>query len=189
MRVRDHIALSTAGAALLSPWLGRRVVGPWATSIAIDVDHYLWFCLSRRGWHPLAAVRYFNEPAPVRHSATRLLHEPLTLLAMAALAVRRQWARAALVGMAAHVGLDAYHERRLDKTRRRALDRDGHACESCGAQGSEVGTHVSRQPLLFPSYDLQDHVSLCRECHEAAHARDVRRRPRVSISTGHGGRR
>lgn len=60
MRVRDHVAVSTAGAALLSPWLGRGVLSPWASSILIDADHYLWFCLRQRRLNPVAAVRFFN---------------------------------------------------------------------------------------------------------------------------------
>src|SRR6266571_4711299 len=48
MRVRDHVAISSAGAALLYPVVGRAVVGGWLASILIDADHYLWFCLKHR---------------------------------------------------------------------------------------------------------------------------------------------
>ena len=60
MRVRDHIALSTAGSALLSRWFGRGVISIWAGAVLIDVDHYVWFCLRERRLNPMSAVRYFN---------------------------------------------------------------------------------------------------------------------------------
>jgi hypothetical protein len=175
------MALSTAGAALLSPWLGRRALHSWAASIAIDVDHYLWFCLGRRGWNPVAAVRLFNEPEPPQHAATRFLHAPYTLLTVALLSVRRKEARAALLGMALHVTLDAYHERRVGQARALALQRDDYTCQMCGTRGPHLSTHVSRQPRLLPSYELRNHITLCSECHEVAH-RDLRHPKRKADS-------
>src|SRR5919109_1135990 len=89
VRVRDHVALSSAGAALLFPWLRGRVLGPWAASILIDVDHYLWYCLRQRRLNPLAAVRYFNQAQPPQHRQTRLLHSPAVLLVLLLLTLRR----------------------------------------------------------------------------------------------------
>ena len=40
MRVRDHIALSTAGAVLVLPRLRGGALGLWAGSVLIDTDHY-----------------------------------------------------------------------------------------------------------------------------------------------------
>ena len=57
MRVRDHIALSTAGSALLHPWLRRGVLGLWVGSVLVDLDHYVWFCLRQSRCDPLAAMR------------------------------------------------------------------------------------------------------------------------------------
>ena len=48
MRVRDHIALSTAGAVLARPWLDSGALGLWAGGVMVDVDHYAWFCVRRR---------------------------------------------------------------------------------------------------------------------------------------------
>jgi hypothetical protein len=170
VRVRDHIALSTAGAAALSPWLGRRALHSWAASIAIDVDHYVWFCVRRNRWSPVAAARLFNEPEPPNHAATRFLHGPLALVTIALLGVRRKGARAAALGMAMHVGLDAYHERRMNRTRILALHRDDYTCRMCGARGIHIGTHMWQQPRLLPSYGLENHIALCSTCHETAHA-------------------
>src|SRR5207237_748808 len=100
VRVRDHIALSTAGAAALAPWAGLPVA----------------------------------------------------------------------LGMAFHVALDVQHERRLRDMRTTAMRRDDFTCQACGVPGRPVTSHVWRQPRLLPSYRMQDVVTLCTSCHEAAHA-------------------
>jgi hypothetical protein len=138
-------------------------------SIAVDVDHYLWFALSRNRWNPLATIRFFNEPGPPQHAATRVLHGRWALLTIGLLALRHREARAALLGMAAHVALDAYHDRRMDGIRLAALLRDDHTCRLCGTRGADLGTHLQWQPKLFPSYASQHQITLCNTCHEAAH--------------------
>jgi 5-methylcytosine-specific restriction endonuclease McrA len=171
MRVRDHIALSTAGAALLGPWVGRGVLGLWAGSVLIDADHYLWFCLRRRGLNPLAALHFFDQVHPPQHSATRMLHSPAALIAAFLLGVRRRGLLPVALGMSLHVALDTHHEVRMSRARRAALERDEFACQACGTRAPTVGTHLEQQPWLFPSYETQNLTSLCDPCHEAAHAR------------------
>ena len=171
MRVRDHLALSSAGAALLFPWLRGRVLWPWAASVLIDADHYLWYCVQHRRLNPLAAVRYFNQAQPAQHWGTRLFHSP----AVSLLLVLGRSGRAAGLGMAFHVGLDVYHAARTGRARAAALQRDGFTCQACGMQGAHVVTHLRRQPWLLPSYRPEHLISLCPRCHEAAHAR--RRQP------------
>ena len=61
MRVRDHVLISTAGAALAAPFIGRRALGLWAGSVLIDADHYAWFCFRQRRVSPRAAARFFNR--------------------------------------------------------------------------------------------------------------------------------
>ena len=80
MRVRDHLVLSAAGAALLSPWAGGSALGLVAGGVLIDADHYAWFCLRERSLDPRAAVRFFNGAGPPQHVGTRALHSPLVLL-------------------------------------------------------------------------------------------------------------
>jgi hypothetical protein len=181
MRVRDHIALSTAGTGLLSPRLGRRVFGFWAASIIIDVDHYLWFCLRHHRLNPLAAARLFDEAEPPQHAATRLLHQPLTLLTLALFGANRRGARLVVLGMALHTALDAYHERRMDKARAAALQRDDYTCQGCGTLAPGLGAHLWQQPRLLPSYGPQNHVTLCSACHHAAHLRRPRAAPGDAI--------
>jgi hypothetical protein len=171
MRVRDHLAVSTLGAALLAPWAGERVRGLWAGGVLIDADHYAWFCLRHRSLNPLRAARFFNQTDPPQHPATRALHSPIALLAVLALALRRPGLLPVATGMVLHVALDVRHEARMDRARAATLARDRATCRSCGARGPDVGTHLRRQPWLLPSYATENLVSLCGPCHESAHAR------------------
>jgi hypothetical protein len=173
VRVSDHALLSTGGALLLYPWLRRKVVVPWAASILIDVDHYLWFCASERSPNPVRAVRYYNQAQPPQHGGTRLLHHPAVLLLLLALSARWRWAGLLLLGMAFHVGLDVYHGARMAEARRAALRRDRGACQRCGARGADVVAHMFHQPPVLPSYRPEYLISLCGECHELAHERGM----------------
>jgi len=172
MRVRDHLVLSTASAALLHPWLRRAAVGLWAGSVLVDVDHYLWFCLRQRSWNPFAAMRFFNEADPPQHAATRALHTPVAPLALLVASTRRRELLPVSVGIAVHLALDLHHELRMERARAAAIERDDFSCQTCGTRASHVGTHLRRQPWLLPSYDAHNLVSLCAPCHEAAHARE-----------------
>jgi hypothetical protein len=170
MRVRDHIALSSAAAALLRPWLGRRVLGLWAGSVLIDADHYVWFCLSRRRANPLAAMRFFNEAHPPQHPTTHVLHHPLAVTTALLVSVRRRQLRTAAVGMGVHVALDLRHEARMNRARTAVLERDDFMCRECGERADSTDAHIERQPWLLPSYSTQNLIALCGPCHEAAHA-------------------
>jgi len=169
MRVRDHIALSTAAAALLAPRFGRGVLGFWAGGVLVDADHYLWFCLSERRMSLRAAVGLFNEADPPQHSATRAFHSPAALLALLLVTLHRPRVLPIAAGMGLHLALDALHEVRMDHARAAALRRDDFSCQACGTRGPQIGTHVCRQPRLLPSYGTQNLVSLCGPCHVDAH--------------------
>lgn len=171
MRVRDHIALSTAGAALAGRWVGLPAIGLWAGGVLIDVDHYLWFCARHRSLDPVAAVRVFTQADAPQHSETRILHSPGALLAAFLLAMARPRLFALAAGMSLHVALDAQHEARMNRARATALERDERSCQDCGVRGPYVGTHIRRQPWLLPSYESENLVSLCGACHDTAHAR------------------
>jgi hypothetical protein len=170
MRVRDHIALSTTGAALLHRRLDRGGLGFWAGSVLVDVDHYLWFGLRERRWSPLAAMRFFNEAHPPQHAATRALHNPIAPLSLVLLGLRRPALLPVALGIVLHLGLDACHEARMHAATTVALRRDSFSCQACGRQAADVSTHLRRQPWLLPSYRPQNLVSLCGPCHETAHA-------------------
>jgi hypothetical protein len=170
MRVRDHIALSATGAALLHRRLDRGALGFWAGGVVVDVDHYLWFGLREHRWNPLVAMRFFNEADPPQHAATRALHNPMAPLALVLVGGRRPALLAVALGMVLHLALDACHEARLDAARALALRRDDFACQACGTRAADVSTHLHQQPWLLPSYKPQNLVSLCGPCHEAAHS-------------------
>jgi hypothetical protein len=185
VRVRDHVALSTAGAAVLYPWFGRRVLRAWVASILIDSDHYVWFAVRHRNLNPVAAVRFFHEELAPEHPATRLLHSPVALAMAFLMSARRRTLLPVALGMAAHVALDRYHEARLEEARAAALQRDDHTCQVCGSQEPTIGVHLERQPWLLPSYHADHLVTLCARCHDAAHrgrSRTARRAPRAVVS-------
>ena len=169
MRVRDHVLISTAGAMLAAPFIGRRALSLWAGGVLIDADHYAWFCVKQRRLSPLAAARFFNQADPPQHRATRALHAPVPLLFILLLGMRQRRLLPVALSMGAHVALDAYHLTQTDRARSAALARDGHSCQVCGAASGHA--HVWRQPRLLPSYRAQNLISLCGPCHEAAHAR------------------
>jgi len=182
VRVRDHLALSTAGAALLYPWFGQRVVSGWAASILIDVDHYLWFVTRKRSVNPIAAVRYFNKPQPPHSSNVRLFHKPLVLLVVGMLSTRWRALLPVALGMTAHVAMDAYHDERLKQAHAAALLRDKFTCQVCGTRDDSVTAHLKQQPALLPSYATANLITLCGSCHEDAHAgRAPSSRVRVQI--------
>jgi hypothetical protein len=173
MRVRDHIAISTAAVAVSRRWLGGNAATLWAGGVLIDTDHYLAFCLQEGRVSPAAAVRSYEAPSVSEHWATRAFHAPLVVLAVILLGARRRALMALGVGMGLHVLLDTGHEARMNRTRAAALERDRHTCQACGARTGHVGTHLARQPRLLPSYRPRNVVSLCDPCHELAHTRQA----------------
>jgi hypothetical protein len=172
VRIRDHIALSTAGAVLFRRWVGRGGFAFWAGGVFIDADHYVWFCVREGGLSPRAAVHFFNGANVPQHPAMRLLHGGPALLSAVLLGLWRRRLLPLALGMCLHVAADAHHEKRMAQARDQALTRDRFSCQTCGAPGAVVGTHVWRQPWLLPSYGPENVVSLCGPCHELAHLRD-----------------
>lgn len=171
MRVRDHVAFASGAAALLYPRLRASVAVPWAASIFIDVDHYLWFLARHRSLNPVAAVRIYNQADAPQHRATRPFHHPAALSLLLLASRRRRAAALPLMGLAFHVGLDAYHRTRTADAKAAALRRDHFTCQVCGAQTADVVAHLWRQPRVLPSYALEHFVTVCAKCHDASHAR------------------
>jgi hypothetical protein len=171
VRVRDHVLISTAGAAFAAPFIGRGALSLWAGGVFIDADHYAWFCLRHRCLSPMAAVHFFNQADPPQRAAVRTLHAPAALLVVFLLGLHQRRLLPIALGMGLHVGLDARHKARMDRARSAALARDGFSCQVCGATAPQVTAHVWRQPTLLPSYQVRNLISLCGRCHMAAHAR------------------
>jgi hypothetical protein len=171
MRVRDHVAVATAGAALLYPLFGRRVLGAWAGSILIDCDHYVWYAVRHRSLNPIGAVRFFNDGEAPHHPATKVLHSPIALSIAMLIGSRRRALLPVAAGMAMHVAMDTYHEIRMNRARTAALERDAFTCQACGSRGPGLTAHLHRQPRLLPSYRIENLTTLCPACHDTAHGR------------------
>lgn len=174
MRVRDHIAIATGAAAVSRRWLGRDAILLWAGAVLIDSDHYLAFLLGERRVNPVRAMRFYNQALVPEHSAARAFHSDLALLGVLSLGARSRPFAALGVGMGLHVMLDSFHDARMNRARAAALERDRRTCQACGSRTANVGTHLSRQPWLLPSYEPDNVVSLCDPCHVSAHTSHVR---------------
>jgi len=174
LRVRDHIAISTAAAAVLYPLVGRRVVGAWAGGVLIDCDHFLWFAVRHRSLDLAEAVRYFNDGRAPAHPSTKVFHSPLAVSLALLIGARQRAVLPIALGMAMHVAMDAYHESRMDRARAASLERDDFTCQECGSRDPDVTAHLRRQPWLLPSYRTENLITLCPACHRAAHARPTR---------------
>jgi len=119
---------------------------------------------------PVAAMRFYDRATVPEHWATRAFHSPAAVLGVLGMGARVRSLRSLGVGMLVHISLDVAHEARMKNLRAAALERDRHDCQACGVHAPDVGTHVSQQPWLLPSYRAQNVVSLCGPCHVLAHA-------------------
>jgi 5-methylcytosine-specific restriction endonuclease McrA len=65
----------------------------------------------------------------------------------------------------------AYHAKRWKKLRSAVLKRDGYACLQCGRKGERTTANTVHHIIPGPEgfYDMNNCVSLCRQCHEAMH--------------------
>jgi hypothetical protein len=172
MTVREHVTLSTAMAAAALPWLKADVWIPFAASVLVDADHYVWHAVTRRTLSPRAALRYFGQADPPQPAQSRLLHQPLAVgtVAIAAAATRSRTLALILGGMLFHLTLDVVHERQTRRLRRRLTLRAREMCQACGQGPVELQLHtlrVSRNPLQ--RYSPRHYVVLCRACHRKAH--------------------
>ena len=79
MRVQEHAKLSAAMAIVALPRLKKDVWIPLASSVFIDVDHYLWHAVTHRTLSLRAAVRYFGQADPPQLPQARILHHPIVL--------------------------------------------------------------------------------------------------------------
>ena len=175
--MRDHVAITTAAAAVLYPLVGRRALGVLAGGVLIDCDHYLWFAVRHRSLNLASAVRFFNDGKAPASQATKVFHSPFAISLALLIGARRRAVLPVALGMAMHVAMDAYHESKMNRARVEALKRDDFTCQVCGSKDPDVTAHLSRQPLLLPSYNIENLVTLCPPCHRAEHAR-----PRRSIA-------
>ena len=154
------------------PWLRQDVWIPWAASILIDADHYLWHAVTHRTLSLRAAIRYFEQADPPSLPQARLLHHPVVLgiLLLVAARTRSRILWLMLAGLLFHVSLDVVHKTRMD-TLKKTLTEQAHAtCPVCGQHCEALQlhtTHVARN--ILDRYNPQHFMVLCADCHEKAH--------------------
>lgn len=153
------------------PWLKWDVWIPFASSVLIDADHYVWHAVMQRSLSLRAAIRYFEQTDPPQSAQARLLHHQLALgsVVVATAASRSRMLRLILAGLLFHVALDALHKGQMGRLRRRLSEAARGACPACGRpEDLQLHTvHIARNPL--DRYSPRHFVVLCRACHRKAH--------------------
>jgi hypothetical protein len=172
MRVEDHIGLSAGMAIIALPLLKRRAWIPFASSVLIDVDHYLWFAVTHRELSLRAAVRHFGQADPPQLAQARLLHHPVALgtVLVAAAVTRSRILWLVLGGLLFHVGLDMVDVSQTKHLKLRLSERAEHRCERCGRHQDVLQlhtVHVAGNP--FDHYNPRHFAVLCPTCHQRAH--------------------
>ncbi len=172
MRPKEHATLSTAAAVIALPWLKKDIWLPFAASILIDVDHYLWHVVAYRTLSLRAAIRYYNQADPPQLMEARLLHHPLVLgtLLFFALRLRSRTLGLILAGLLFHVSLDAIHVT-LTNNLKRSLGKQAHnICAECNQHFEALQLHTTYMaPSLLDRYNPQHFIMLCPTCHKRAH--------------------
>jgi len=172
MRVQEHIKLSAAGAIVALPWLKKDVWIPLASSVLIDVDHYLWHAVTHRTLSLQAAVQYFGQADPPQLPQSRLLHHPIILgsLLVAATRTRSRMLWLILAGLLFHVSLDLVHVTQMKSLKQTLSKKAQYICPECGKHYEELQLHtVHFTTNLFDRYNPCHFVVLCPACHEKAH--------------------
>ncbi len=172
MRVQEHVKLSTAAAFAALPWLKKDVWIPFAASLLIDVDHYLWHAVTHRTLSLRAAIKYFGQADPPRRQAARLLHQPLVLgtLLFMAIRTRSRVLLLILAGLLFHVSLDVVHATQMKSLKQSLSEKANGICPECGQECEALQLHTVRVSAnLLDRYAPRNFVVLCPTCHEQAH--------------------
>ncbi len=173
MHVREHVQLSAVAALIAAPWLKQEVAIPFAASILIDVDHYVWHVVTHRTFSLRAAMQYFGQTDPPQLPQARLLHSPLVLglLLVLALRTRSRFLWLLLAGLLFHVSLDAIHVTQMSHLKTTLSQQAQQRCGECGKEYAALQLHtvyVARN--MLDRYNPRHFVVLCPTCHEDAHS-------------------
>jgi hypothetical protein len=174
MRVQEHAKLSVAAAIVALPWLKKDAWIPLASSVLIDVDHYLWHAVTRRTLSLRAAVQYFEQADPPQLPQARLLHHPIVLggLLVVAAGTRSRVLWLILAGLLFHVSLDLAHVAQVKSLKQSLSEKAQYICSDCGKHYEELQLHtVHIAGNLFDRYNSRHFVVLCPACHEKAHSK------------------
>ena len=173
MHVREHVQLTAAAALIAAPWLKQDVAIPFAASILIDVDHYVWHVVTHRTFSFRAAMKYFGQADPPQLRRARVLHSPLVLglLLVLALRTRSRFLWLLLAGLLFHVSLDAIHVTQMGHLKKTLSEQAQQRCGACGKEYAALQLHtvyVARN--ILDRYNPRHFVVLCPVCHEEAHS-------------------
>jgi hypothetical protein len=172
MRPQEHAQLSAIAAAAAWPWLKQDVWIPFAASILIDADHYLWHAITQRTLSLRAAVRYYRQANTPQLPDQRLLHQPVVLGLLLFLAVRLRSRLLGLIlaGLTFHVCLDRFHQYKTRELKQMLNEQANFTCQACGTRLAELELHTTRVPkFVLARYQPRNFVALCPPCHRAVH--------------------
>lgn len=182
MRPQEHAQLSAIAAVAAWPWLKQDVWIPFAASILIDADHYIWHAITQRTLSLRAAIHYYQKSNPPRVRAQRLLHQPevLGLLLFLAVRLRSRLLGLILAGLLFHVCLDRFHQYQMRTLKLRLNEQVAFICPSCGIKLDGLELHTIHNPkFILARYQLRNFVVLCPACHRAVHKQA---RPRKTLA-------
>jgi hypothetical protein len=172
LRVQDHLKLSTAAALIALPWLKQDAWIPVASSVLIDVDHYLWYAAAHRTLSMRAALRYFHQANPTPQPWARSFHHPLflALIMVIAARTRSKWLWLILYGLLFHVSLDVIHGSQMNRLKRTLREQACGTCSACGQPSEALELHTRTFARnIFDRYNAAHFVMLCPDCHVKAH--------------------
>ncbi len=172
MRIQEHIKLSTMAAAVAFPWLKKDIWVPFAASIFIDVDHYIWHAVTHRTLSLRSAIRFFKQADPPQTAGAKFLHQPLILGILLFLAIRLRSRMLALIlaGLLFHVSLDVIHISQMSHLKHSLSEQAQNICPECGQRFEELQLHtVHYARNLLDRYNPKHFIALCPTCHEKVH--------------------
>jgi hypothetical protein len=172
VRVQEHLKLSAVAALAVAPWLKKDAAIPFAASILIDADHYVWYIVAHRTLNFREALAFYGQADPPQTPGMKFLHQPLVLAALLVLAVRLRSRLLGLIlgGLLFHVSLDAIHITQMSHLKRTLNEQANYKCPECGRHEDELQLHTLRYASnLLERYHPKHFVVLCPECHTRAH--------------------
>jgi hypothetical protein len=146
------------------PWLKKTTWIPFAASLLIDVDHYLWYAVTHRTLSLRAALQFFNQADPPQTAGMKFMHQPLFL------GLRSRLLFLILAGLLFHVSLDVVHLTQMSNLKRTLAEQAQNVCPECQCYVDVLQLHtVHYARNLLERYHPKHFVVLCPACHEKAH--------------------
>lgn len=113
MRLLAHFIVSFVLALAIYPFFGSYSFLVLVSGFLIDVDHYLYYLLSGRGWNPFEANDFFIKVKS--YNILCVFHTIELFLAVVVYAFFSRYGVILLVGLVVHHMMDLYSEYVLDR--------------------------------------------------------------------------